>query len=114
MNSFRKLYDGTRGMEWTHELYSGAKLQRENKRKKELSFLRHATILLKQEKKRKKSETKMTASVLKQDPNTSKAQKNAIYQGKHNSANFWGNPLYQTTKWWEKKKKRKKKKEVES
>ena len=52
----------------------------------------------------------MTASVLKQDPNTSKAQKNAIYQGKHNSANFWGNPLYQTTKWWEKKKKRKKKK----
>ena len=40
----------------------------------------------------------MTASVLKQDPNTQKVQWNAIYQDETQHANFLGNPLYQATK----------------
>ena len=42
----------------------------------------------------KNSETRMTASVLKQYPNTQKIQKNAYFVGpKTQSANFRGNPL---------------------
>ena len=40
----------------------------------------------------------MTASVLKQDPNTSKIQNNT-YDIDTQSANFGGNPLRQATKW---------------
>ena len=41
----------------------------------------------------------MTASVLKQDPNTQKVQKTAIiYKDKTQHANFRGSPLYQATK----------------
>ena len=40
----------------------------------------------------------MTASILKQDPNTEKVEKNAIYQDKSQHANFRGNPLYQAMK----------------
>ena len=40
----------------------------------------------------------MTASVLKQDPNTQKVQKNAFYLDKTQPAHFWGNPLCQATK----------------
>ena len=40
----------------------------------------------------------MTASILKQDPNTQKAEKNVIYFDKTQHANFLGNPLYQATK----------------
>ena len=40
----------------------------------------------------------MSASVLKQDPNTEKVQKNAIYWDKTKPANFRGNPLCQATK----------------
>ena len=42
-------------------------------------------------KKRKKSETRMTASVLKQDPNTSKVKKNATYFAKTRPADVRGN-----------------------
>ena len=41
----------------------------------------------------------MTASILKQVPNTSEIQKNTVYQDKTQHANFLGNPLYQATKW---------------
>ena len=40
----------------------------------------------------------MTASILKQDPDTEKIQKNAIYEDKTEHTNFQGNPLYQATK----------------
>ena len=40
---------------------------------------------------KKKTETRMTASILKQDPNTWKVQKNVL-------AKFWGNSFYQATK----------------
>ena len=40
----------------------------------------------------------MTASVRKQDPNTQKFEKNAIYYHKTQHANFRCNPLYQATK----------------
>ena len=40
----------------------------------------------------------MTASVLKQDPNTENAQNSAIYYEKTQHANFHGKPLYQATK----------------
>ena len=40
----------------------------------------------------------MTASILKQVPNTSEIQKNTVYQDKTQHANFLGNPLYQATK----------------
>ena len=40
----------------------------------------------------------MTASGLKEDPNTEKVPNNAIYQDKTQHANFQGNPLYQATK----------------
>ena len=40
------------------------------------------------------SETTMTASVLKQDPNTEKVQNNATYWDKTRHAIFRGNPLY--------------------
>ena len=46
------------------------------------------------------SETRMTASTVKQDPNTYKLPKNTIYQDKTQHANFQGNPLYQATKWY--------------
>ena len=49
-------------------------------------------------------ETRMTASVLKQDPNTYNIQKNAIYEDKTQNENFRVNPFYQA-----KKKKKKKK-----
>ena len=45
-----------------------------------------------------KSETRMTTSVLKQDPNTEKVQKNAVCEEKTQRANFWGNPLCQAAK----------------
>ena len=45
-------------------------------------------------KKKKKCETRITASVLKQDTNTY----NAVYYDKTPHANFQGNPLYQVTK----------------
>ena len=41
-----------------------------------------------------KSETRMTASIVKQDPNTQKIQNNTIYLGKTQHVNFRGNPLY--------------------
>ena len=41
----------------------------------------------------------MTASVLKQDPNTEKVKKNVLYQDQTTPANFQGNPLCQVTKW---------------
>ena len=44
------------------------------------------------------SETKMTAWVLKQDPNT-KGSKNAIYQDKTQIANFQGSPLFRLDGW---------------
>ena len=47
---------------------------------------------------KQESETRMTASVLKQDSNTTKVQKNAICEDKTQYANFRGNPLYQATK----------------
>ena len=47
---------------------------------------------------KRKSETRMTASVLKQDPNTWKVQKNAAYYDKTQHANFRGNPLYRSIK----------------
>ena len=50
------------------------------------------------EEKKKKTEIRMTAGVLKQDPNTQKVQKNAIYCDKTQTANVRGNPLYQATK----------------
>ena len=37
----------------------------------------------------------MTASVLKQDPNTQKIKNNAIYYDKKQHANFRGKPLFQ-------------------
>ena len=40
----------------------------------------------------------MATSVLKQDPNTKKVRKNAIYQDKTQHANVRGNPLYKATK----------------
>ena len=40
----------------------------------------------------------MTASILKQDPDTEKIQKNAIYEDKTEHTNFQGNPLYQAKK----------------
>ena len=40
----------------------------------------------------------MTASIPKQDPNTQKVQKNAVYEDKIQHANFQSNPLYQATK----------------
>ena len=40
----------------------------------------------------------MTASVLKQDPNTKKVQKNSVYQDKTQPAKVRGNPLCQATK----------------
>ena len=45
-----------------------------------------------------KSETRMTASVLKQDPNTQKVQRSAVYSDKTQHVNFQGNALYQATK----------------
>ena len=45
-----------------------------------------------------KSETRMTASVLKQDPNTRKVQRSAVYSDKTQHVNFQGNALYQATK----------------
>ena len=51
-------------------------------------------------------ETRMTASVLKQDPNTYNIQKNAIYEDKTQNENFRVNPFYQA------KKKKKKKLEI--
>ena len=45
-----------------------------------------------------KSETRMTASALKQAPNTWKINQNAIYQDNIQHANFRGNLLYQATK----------------
>ena len=41
----------------------------------------------------------MTASILKQDLNTQKAQKNAGYLDETQHANFGGNPLYQSKHW---------------
>ena len=41
----------------------------------------------------KQSETRMSASVLKQEPNTLKVQNNAICQDKTQHVNFRGNPL---------------------
>ena len=35
----------------------------------------------------------MTANILRQDPNTQKVQKNAIYQDKTQHANFRKNPV---------------------
>ena len=40
----------------------------------------------------------MTASILKQDPNTQKVVKNAIYEDKTQHVYFGGNPLIQATK----------------
>ena len=40
----------------------------------------------------------MTASVLKQDPDTGKVQKNAMYEDNTKPANSWGNSLCQDTK----------------
>ena len=40
----------------------------------------------------------MTASVLKQDPNTQKIQKNAIHWDKTQPANFRGNPFFKLKK----------------
>ena len=41
----------------------------------------------------------MTASVLKQDPNTKRFKRMLIYFNTDTQhANFWGNPLYQATK----------------
>ena len=53
--------------------------------------------------KEKKSATRITTtstSILKQDPNTQKVQKNAIYWDKTQPANLWGNnnTLCQATK----------------
>ena len=45
-------------------------------------------------KERKKSETSMTTSVLKKQ----KVQENAVYYDITQHANFWGNPLFRTTK----------------
>ena len=39
----------------------------------------------------------MTASILKQDPNTAKVQKNAIYWDKTQAVDFGNNPLYNST-----------------
>ena len=47
---------------------------------------------------KKKSETRMTSSVLKQDPNAQKVKRNAIYYDKTQHANFRGKPLFQTEK----------------
>ena len=42
----------------------------------------------------------MTASILKQDPNTERFKRMLIYFNTDTQyANIWGNPLYQTTKW---------------
>ena len=45
------------------------------------------------------SKRRMTASILKQDANAWTVQDNAIYLDKMWHANFWGNPVYQATKW---------------
>ena len=45
----------------------------------------------------KESQTKKTASVLEQDSNTQKVQKNVIYLDKTQLASFRGNPLCQAT-----------------
>ena len=43
---------------------------------------------------------RMTASILKQDPNTKRFKQMLIYFNPDTQyANFWGNPLYQATKW---------------
>ena len=39
----------------------------------------------------------MTASILKQDPNTAKVQKSAIYWDKTQAVDFGNNPLYNST-----------------
>ena len=57
----------------------------------------------KEEKKGIKAETRMTASILKQDPNIyiyiyKRLKKNAIYWDKTKRANFRGNPLCQDTR----------------
>ena len=50
-------------------------------------------------KKKKKIEARMNASVLKQDPNTEKIQKNTYLWGhKHTVGTFWCNPLCQATR----------------
>ena len=45
-------------------------------------------------KKREKSETRMTNSILNQDPNIRKFKKNAIYYDKTQHANFGGKSLF--------------------
>ena len=43
-------------------------------------------------------ETRMTASILKRDPNTQKIKKNTIHWDKTQHTNFRGNPFYEATK----------------
>ena len=45
----------------------------------------------------KKSETRMTASILKQDSNI-KGSVECYLLGQEQKCTFWGNPLYQATK----------------
>jgi len=49
-------------------------------------------LSLEKKKKKNPSKTRMIGSILKQDPNTRKVKKNAIYEDKTQGANIWGNP----------------------
>ena len=49
-------------------------------------------------KKSNKSETRMSARVLKQNPNTQRVKKNTIYYNKTQPADFWCKPLFQAEK----------------
>ena len=55
-------------------------------------------LSLEKKKKKNPSKTRMIGSILKQDPNTRKVKKNAIYEDKTQRANIWGNPPYPATK----------------